>query len=189
VILPESSNRLSGDIEGGRWWTVDIKTLSQRVMNVKENLTRHTVAGLPHDSAVHAVAMSQLGNWIGTTLDGKVFLWPWNQKTLIKPACTLLPENLTHGSGTSAISRLSDSSTGLPLARLGRGGFCEFDCVAASGAADSLAAHLAVRRSLGLRLLPQRWTGHRPSHRPGTAAVAPARLTRRSPSSGVLTTT
>jgi WD40 repeat protein len=96
VRMPDSANRLSGDGDGGAWWTLDLKTLDEPVVNLNETLTGHKVAELEHDSPVRAVAISRQGNWVATASDdGKLFLWPWNQEKLLQLTCSLLPENLT----------------------------------------------------------------------------------------------
>jgi len=61
-----------------------------------KNFSGHRVAGLVHESKVHAISISRDGNWIATASDDRqVFLWPWNQKGLIDLTCTLVPRNLT----------------------------------------------------------------------------------------------
>jgi WD40 repeat protein len=97
VRLPDSQNRLSGEGDGGEWWTLvasDIGTTAD--LEISERRTGHTVARLVHDDVVHSVAISSQGNWIATASgDRDIFLWPWSQEGLIKLTCARLPRNLT----------------------------------------------------------------------------------------------
>ena len=94
--LPDKGNRLAGDTDGGEWWQLDTATIQTPIVDIKEKLSGHRVAGLVHESNVHAISISREGNWIATASDDRqVFLWPWNQKGLIDLTCTLVPRNLT----------------------------------------------------------------------------------------------
>ena len=97
IVLPDEQNWLSGDADGGDWWTLDVTTIGTPVLVIREKLTGHKVADLVHDSTVNSVAISRLGNWIATASreDQKAFLWPWSQEHLITLACALIPDNLT----------------------------------------------------------------------------------------------
>jgi len=93
--LPDTNNALSGDADGGDWWKINLKQRFGTVIKVLEKTTEHPIAGLGHDSRVHAIAISRHGNWIGTVTDQKVFLWTWSQTGLIELTCALIAGNLT----------------------------------------------------------------------------------------------
>src|SRR5262249_7372203 len=97
VHLPDVQNQLSGEGDGGEWWTLDASDIDNTAdLPILERRTGHKVAVLAHDGTVHAVAISREGNWIATASgDHDILLWPWDQKTLIELACARLPRNLT----------------------------------------------------------------------------------------------
>jgi WD40 repeat protein len=98
-LRPANEASLSGDANGGDWWTVDLDILNSTspILKITERVTGHLVAELEHPSDVNALAISRQGNWIAavTRADKAVFLWPWSQDGLIALACGLVPGNLT----------------------------------------------------------------------------------------------
>jgi hypothetical protein len=123
-LYPGDDNALSGDLDGGEWWRLDLSADPQTrlrgdttaTLRVLERRTGRLVGTLLHPLRVNAVALSRKGTWIAagtatarpgggefgyhievdpSSADSATYLLPWGERELSALACSLIPNNLT----------------------------------------------------------------------------------------------